>query len=175
MVMGEIILWADFFWILKKGLIIMKKIYILIFVPLIMIFSFSVYAGEPVPANQSGDIVLTPADQMILQAIEKMGDKIDSRIDQTNERIDQINGRIDQINGRIDNLWVAMISGFIGVMGIITAIVFWDRKTFVQKTKKEVMLEMTDDKRKLDAMFDAFSKMSHRFSEIKEAMNSHGF
>jgi len=161
MVMGEIILWAVFFWILKKGLIIMKKIYILIFVPLIMIFSFSVYAGEPVPANQSGDIVLTPADQMILQAIEKMGDKIDSRI--------------DQINGRIDNLWVAMISGFIGVMGIITAIVFWDRKTFVQKTKKEVMLEMGDDKRKLDAMFEAFSKMSHRFSEIKDAMNSHGF
>ena len=146
----------------------MKKIYILIFVPLIMIFSFSVYAGEPVPANQSGDIVLTPADQMILQAIEKMGDKIDSRINQTNDRI-------DQINGRIDNLWVAMISGFIGVMGIITAIVFWDRKTFVQKTKKEVMLEMGDDKRKLDAMFEAFSKMSHRFSEIKEAMNSHGF
>ena len=168
MVMGEIILFWDRFWILKKGLIIMKKIYILIFVPLIMFFSFSVYAGAPVPANQSGDIVLTPADQMILQAIEKMGDKIDSRINQTNDRI-------DQINGRIDNLWVAMISGFIGVMGIITAIVFWDRKTFVQKTKKEVMLEMGDDKRKLDAMFEAFSKMSHRFSEIKESMNSHGF
>ncbi|MEA1967248.1 MAG: hypothetical protein U9N77_03410, partial [Thermodesulfobacteriota bacterium] len=117
-------------------------------------------ASVHVSAENNKDILLSSADQMILHSIEQM-----------NAKIDKMNS---DINIRFDNLWFAMVTGFIGVMGIIAAIVFWDRKTFIQQTKKEVM-DLFDDKRKLNAMFEAFTKMSENFSEIKESMRAHGF
>jgi len=48
---------------------------------------------------------LSPADQLILESIAKLNDRM-------NEMRRELNGRIDQVNGRIDNLWVTMLGGY---------------------------------------------------------------
>ncbi|MBW2164177.1 MAG: hypothetical protein JRF43_06995 [Deltaproteobacteria bacterium] len=92
------------------------------------------YAEEG-KAMESTNVVLTPGDQMILRAIDKINDRIDKingRFDKINGRFDKINGRFDNINDRIDNLWITMLGGFLGVMAFIGGIVFWDRRTFLR-------------------------------------------
>ena len=75
--------------------------------------------GREDPSSKTGNVVLTPADRLILQAIDRV-----------NVRIDNL-GR--ELNGRIDNLWITMLGGFLGVMAFIGALVFWDRRTFLKR------------------------------------------
>ena len=76
-----------------------------------------------------GDVVLSPADRMILEAINKTNDRID-------RLSNELNGRIDRLNGRIDNLWITMVGGFMGVMAFIGGLVFWDRRTFLKRAQE---------------------------------------
>ncbi|MDY6933933.1 MAG: hypothetical protein SVZ03_06880 [Spirochaetota bacterium] len=60
-------------------------------------------------------IRLSPADQLILE-----------RIDKLNERLTTEMGKV---NDRIDLIWATMIGGFLGVMIFVGGLVFWDRRT----------------------------------------------
>ena len=115
----------------------------------------------PLPASygeerRSGDVVLTPADQMILEAINK------------------VNERIDKINDRIDNLWITMLGGFLGVMAFIGGIVFWDRRTFLIRARDECRDEITDDRKKIEAMLTAMRKLGAQFPEVREVLSNFG-
>jgi len=125
--------------------------------------------------------MLTPADQLILEAIDKTNnriDKIDERIDKTarelNERIDKVNERIDKINERIDNLWITMLGGFLGVMAFIGGIVFWDRRTFMRRAREECREEVAEDRKKLEAIITAMRKLGEQFPEVREVLRSFG-
>ncbi len=116
-----------------------------------------------IPAGAVKNIVLTSADQLILDAIEKV-----------NERIDKVNERIDKVNECIDNLWITMLGGFMGVMGFIGALVFWDRRTFMKRARSEMGWELKEDRHKIDAMLSAMKKLGARFPEVGDALRSFG-
>jgi len=120
------------------------------------------YAAEDSPNEGiTADVVLTPADQLILDRIDNLGR--------------ELNGRIDKINDRIDTLWITMLGGFMGVMAFIGAIVFWDRSTFMKRARKECHdEEVSDDRRTLESMLAAMRKLSEKFPELREALNSFG-
>jgi predicted membrane protein len=119
------------------------------------------YAAED-SLNQgiTEDIVLTPADQLILDRIDNLGR--------------ELNGRIDRVNDRIDNLWITMLGGFMGVMAFIGAIVFWDRSTFMKRVRKECHEEVSGDRKTLESMLAAMRKLSEKLPELREALKSFG-
>jgi chromosome segregation ATPase len=145
------------------------------------------YAAENNPNEAiTEDVVLTSADQLILDRIDKLGKELNGRIDklgkELNGRIDnlgrELNGRIDnlgrELNGRIDTLWITMLGGFMGVMAFIGAIVFWDRSTFMKRARKECQQEVSGDRKKLESMLAAMRKLSEKLPELREALKSFG-
>ena len=173
------------------------------------------YAQETrLEGRETQDVVLTPADQLILDSInslerklngridkindriENLGKELNTRIDKINDRIDnlgkelntridkiddridnlgkELNTRIDKINDRIDNLWITMFGGFLGVMAFIGGIVFWDRRTFLKRAREECRDEVSVDRKKVEATLKAMRKLSERFPEVREVLNSSG-
>ncbi|OQY43108.1 MAG: hypothetical protein B6240_13220 [Desulfobacteraceae bacterium 4572_87] len=147
------------------------------------------------PLKESADVVLTPADQLILDRIDQVNnrfDQVNDRFEQVNDRFDQVNNRFDQVNNRInhldqslsarinqvndriDNLWITMLGGFIGVMGFIGALVFWDRRTFMKRAKYEMRLELKEDRKKMDGILTALKKLDVHFPEVGEVLRSFG-
>ena len=141
--------------------------YRLLLVILLIFFFFplAISHGEDTGSVETGNVVLTPADQMILEAIARINQRID-------KLGNELNGRIDKINERIDNLWITMLGGFLGVMAFIGGIVFWDRRTFVKRAKDEFRDELSIDREKLEAMLAAMRKLSDRFPDVREALRS---
>ena len=134
------------------------------------------YAAENSPNERiTEDVVLTPADQLILDRIDNLGKELNGRIDNLGR---ELNGRIDnlgkELNGRIDTLWITMLGGFMGVMAFIGAIVFWDRSTFMKRTRKECHEEVSGDRKTLESMLAAMRKLSEKFPELREALKSFG-
>ena len=148
----------------------------------------------------TGDVVLNPADRMILEAINRTNDRIDNLSNELNERIDnlsnklneridnlsnklndridnlsnELNGRIDRLNERIDNLWITMLGGFMGVMAFIGGLVFWDRRTFLKRAQEAYSDEMSGDRKKIKAMLDGMRKLSEQFPQVREVLKSYG-
>ena len=144
---------------------------ILLIVILISFFSpLAASYAEEGKAMESTNVVLTPGDQMILRAI----DKINGRFDKINGRFDKINDRFDKINDRFDNLWITMLGGFLGVMAFIGGIVFWDRRTFLRYAREECRIEIADDRQKLEAVLTAMKKLGNQFPEVREVLKSFG-
>jgi len=162
-----------------------------LFIILFASFCFPLVSyGQESPSKKSKNVVLTPADQLILDAI----DKVNERIDKVNERIDEVaqdlngrierlgqdlNGRIERLsqdlNSRIDNLWITMLGGFLGVMAFIGAIVFWDRRTFVRRAREEFRDELREeDRKKLEAIVVAMRRLGEQFPEVREVLRSFG-
>ena len=144
-------------------------------VRMILVIFFVLFVGEVFgaqnPVKESRDIVLSPADQLILDRIDKFARELNNRIDQVNIRIDNL----DQgLNARIDNLWITMMGGFLGVMGFIGALVFWDRRTFMKRAKYEMRLELKEDREKINGIIAALKKLGVRFPEVSEALRSFG-
>jgi predicted membrane protein len=130
------------------------------------------YAAENNPNEAiTEDVVLTPADQLILDRIDNLGKELNGRIDNLGR---ELNGRIDKINDRIDTLWITMLGGFMGVMAFIGAIVFWDRSTFMKRARKECQQEVSGDRKKLESMLAAMRKLSEKLPELREALKSFG-
>jgi hypothetical protein len=130
------------------------------------------YAAEESPNEGiTEDVVLTPADQLILDRIDNLGKELNGRIDNLGR---ELNGRIDKINDRIDTLWITMLGGFMGVMAFIGAIVFWDRSTFMKRARKECQQEVSGDRKTLESMLAAMRKLSEKLPELREALKSFG-
>lgn len=149
---------------------------------LFLVLLLSAVSGPGYPQEDpTGTIHLSPADQLILEEIRKVNDRIDkvnitviTEIGKVNERIDKINERIDGINGRIDKLWMTMLGGFLGVMAFIGGIVFWDRRTFLKRTREECREEMAGDREKLEALLAAMKKLSEQYPEVRQVLNNFG-
>ena len=143
---------------------------------LMVIFFFPLTMSHA--AEGKADVVLSPSDQMILRAIDKVNDRIDKlneRIDKLNEhfneRFNEFNTRFDK---RFDNLWITMLGGFLGVMAFIGGIVFWDRRTFLRYAREECRIEIADDRQKLDAVLAAMRKLGNQFPEVREVLKGFG-
>jgi hypothetical protein len=168
----------------REGVIIMILLCIFrFFAALILVSCFFLsplsYAAEDDPnEGMTENVVRTPADQLILDRIDRVNDRIDNLGKELNGRIDKVNDRIDnlgkELNGRIDTLWITMLGGFMGVMAFIGAIVFWDRSTFMKRARKECQQEVSGDRKTLESMLAAMRKLSGKFPELREALKSFG-
>ena len=128
----------------------MRLTHKLILIPMLMLLLFPLALAHGEEGNSAGsNIVLTPADQMILDAIDK-------------------------VNDRIDNLWITMLGGFLGVMAFIGAIVFWDRRTYLKLAREEFRVEISDDRKKLEAILAAMKKLANQFPEVSEVLRNFG-
>ena len=134
------------------------------------VFPLSVCQGDD-SSGKAQNIVLTPADQLILDAIDKMNGRIDELGRNLNGRIDEL-GR--NLNGRIDNLWITMLGGFLGVMAFIGALVFWDRRTFMKRAREEMRSEVAGDRHKMEGIVAALKKVGEKFPEVREVLRSFG-
>ena len=135
-------------------------------------FPLAVSYGQERLVNKSKSVLLTPADhQLILDAIDKVREDLSGRIDRVNDRIDKLGQNLD---GRIDKLWITMLGGFLGVMAFIGGLVFWDRKTFMRRTREEMRDEVNKDMNKLEAMIVAMRKIGEQFPEVREVLRSFG-
>jgi hypothetical protein len=163
------------------------------------------YAKKDSPKQPvAQQVVLTPADRLILEAINRTNERIDSLSKDLNTSIDnlskELNTRIDSLakdfdtridslskdlntridslskdlNTRIDNLWITMLGGFLGVMAFIGGIVFWDRRTFLKRIREECRDEMSSDRKKLEVMLGAMKKLSEQFPEVREVLAKSG-
>ena len=141
----------------RSGLIVM-----LVF----CVYPLSVCQGDD-SSGKAQNIVLTPADQLILDAI----DKVNGRIDELGRNL---NGRIDKVSERIDNLWITMLGGFLGVMAFIGALVFWDRRTFMKRAREEMRSEVAGDRNKMEGIVAALKKVGEQFPEVREVLRSFG-
>jgi len=122
----------------------------LILIPIFISLLFPLALAHSEEGKSAGsNIVLTPADQMILDAIDK-------------------------VNDRIDNLWITMLGGFLGVMAFIGAIVFWDRRTYLKLAREEFRVEISDDRKKLEAILAAMKKLANQFPEVSEVLRNFG-
>ena len=137
------------------------------------VYPLSVCQGDD-SSGKAQNIVLTPADQLILDAIDKVNGRIDELGRNLNGRIDKVNERIDKVNERIDNLWITMLGGFMGVMGFIGALVFWDRRTFMKRAREEMRSEVAGDRNKMEGIVAALKKVGEKFPEVSEVLRSFG-
>jgi len=139
----------------------------LVLVSCIFLLPLSYAAEDSLNEGITEDVVLTPADQLILDRIDKVNDRIDNLGK-------ELNSRIDKVNDRIDTLWITMLGGFMGVMAFIGAIVFWDRSTFMKRARKECHEEVSDDRKTIEGMLGAMRKLSEKLPELREALKSFG-
>jgi hypothetical protein len=180
----------------------MSRIPAIIIFLICSLFVVTISYSQENTLKQSGkqELVLSKADQLILEAINKTNERIDNlskeftgridnlskeftgRIDnlsgELNGRIDNLNGRIDnlskELNGRIDTLWITMLGGFMGVMAFIGGIVFWDRRTFLKRAREECRQELSADRKTLEGVLAAIRKLSEKSPEIRELLNNFG-
>jgi len=152
-----------------------------ILLSVVMLISFqNVCLAQQGTSGQPPNIVLRPADQLILKSIDKLSDRMDQMNSELTGRMDrmngELNGRMDQmnreLNGRIDNLWMAMIAGFIGVMGFIGALVFWDRRTFMNRAREGMRLEMAADRNCIQGLLAAMKELAKQYPQVRDALAS---
>lgn len=143
-----------------------------------VVFPLAVCHGEDGSSEKAKDIVLTPADQLILDAIDKVNGRINALGRNLNGRIDalgrNLNGRIDKVNERIDNLWITMLGGFLGVMAFIGALVFWDRRTFMNRAGERMRSEVAEDRNRMEGIIAVLKKIGEQYPEVREALRSVG-
>ena len=140
----------------------MSHIPAIIFFLICSLFVVTISYSQENTLKQSGkqEPVLSQADQLILEAINK-----------TNGRIDNLS---KELNGRIDTLWITMLGGFMGVMAFIGGIVFWDRRTFLKRAREECRQAITEDRKMLEGMLAAIKKLSEKFPEVRQVLNNFG-
>jgi len=143
----------------------------LVLVSCIFLSPLSYAAEDSLNEGITENVVLTPADQLILDRIDRVNDRIDNLGRELNGRIDNLG---KELNGRIDTLWITMLGGFMGVMAFIGAIVFWDRSTFMKRARKECQQEVSGDRKTLESMLGAMRKLSEKLPELREALKGFG-
>ena len=147
----------------------MKRLAIII---VLIHFLLSVSYGAE---NNQKNIELTPADQLILNKIDRLSHDINARFEKIGTKFDDRFEKIGtKFDARFDSLWATMLGGFIGVMAFIGGMVFWDRRTFLKQAKKEFREEIDGDKKKIDAILMAMKKLAPQFPEVREVLKSFG-
>ena len=151
----------------------MSRIPAIIFFLICSLFVVTISYSQENTLKQSGkqELVLSQADQLILEAIRKTNERIDNLSRELNGRIDNLSR---ELNGRIDTLWITMLGGFMGVMAFIGGIVFWDRRTFLKQAREECRHAIIEDRKMLEGMLAAIKKLSEKFPEVRQVLNNFG-
>ena len=100
--------------------------------------------------------------------ITEVKEELNKRIDDTNKRIDDTNKRIDDTNKRIDKLIDIMIgitAVFGGLVVAMMGLVFWDRKTLIEKASEKAV-QKVERKSRLLLVLRELAKTDERLAEV---------
>jgi septal ring factor EnvC (AmiA/AmiB activator) len=111
-----------------------------------------------------------------LKQINKRIDDLNKRIDDTNNRItevkEELNKRIDDTNKRIDKLIDIMIgitAVFGGLVVAMMGLVFWDRKTLIEKAVDKAV-QQVESRSRLLLVLREFAKTDERLAEVMRSL-----
>ena len=100
--------------------------------------------------------------------ITEVKEELNKRIDDTNKRIDDTNKRIDDTNKRIDKLIDIMIgitAVFGGLVVAMMGLVFWDRKTLIEKASEKAV-QKVERKSRLLLVLRELAETDERLAEV---------
>ncbi len=100
--------------------------------------------------------------------INEVKAELSQRIDDTNKRIDDTNKRIDDTNRRIDkliDLLVGIVAVFGGLVVAMIGLVFWDRKTLIDKAKEKTIEEIETSSRLLGVLKE-LAKTDEKLAQV---------
>ena len=155
-----------------------KRLWLLIF----WVLCFFLKAGSLfalTPAEEKQLFQLLGEIKGELKQINKRIDDLNKRIDDTNnritevkeelnKRIDDTNRRIDDTNKRIDKLIDIMIgitAQFGGLVVAMMGLVFWDRKTLIEKASEKAV-QQVESRSRLLLVLREFAKTDERLAAV---------
>ena len=169
-----------------------KRLWLLIF----WVLCFFLKAGSLfalTPAEEKQLFQLLGEIKGELKQINKRIDDLNKRIDETNKRIDETNKRIDEVkeelnnritevkeelnkriddtNKRIDKLIDIMIgitAVFGGLVVAMMGLVFWDRKTLIEKAVDKAV-QQVERRSRLLLVLREFAKTDERLAEVMKS------
>jgi septal ring factor EnvC (AmiA/AmiB activator) len=158
-----------------------KRLWLLIF----WVLCFFLKAGSLfalTPAEEKQLFQLLGEIKGELKQINKRIDDLNKRIDDTNnritevkeelnKRIDDTNKRIDDTNKRIDKLIDIMIgitAVFGGLVVAMMGLVFWDRKTLIEKAVDKAV-QQVERRSRLLLVLREFAKTDERLAEVMKS------
>ena len=158
-----------------------KRLWLLIF----WVLCFFLKAGSLfalTPAEEKQLFQLLGEIKGELKQINKRIDDLNKRIDDTNnritevkeelnKRIDDTNKRIDDTNKRIDKLIDIMIgitAVFGGLVVAMMGLVFWDRKTLIEKASEKAV-QKVERKSRLLLVLRELAKTDERLAEVMKS------
>jgi septal ring factor EnvC (AmiA/AmiB activator) len=114
-----------------------------------------------------------------LKQINKRIDDLNKRIDETNKRIDEVkeelNNRIDDTNKRIDDtnkridklidIMIGITAVFGGLVVAMMGLVFWDRKTLIEKAVDKAV-QQVERRSRLLLVLRELAKTDERLAEV---------
>ena len=107
--------------------------------------------------------------------IDEVKEELNKRIDDTNKHItevkEELNKRIDDTNKRIDKLIDIMIgitAVFGGLVVAMMGLVFWDRKTLIEKAVDKAV-QQVERRSRLLLVLREFAKTDERLAEVMKS------
>ena len=104
--------------------------------------------------------------------IDEVKEELNKRIDDTNKRIDEmkeeLNKRIDDTNKRIDKLidiLIGITAVFGGLVVAMMGLVFWDRKTLIEKASERA-LEKVEGESRVVLVLRELAKTDKQLAEV---------
>ena len=104
--------------------------------------------------------------------INEVKEELNKRIDDTNKRIDEmkeeLNKRIDDTNKRIDKLidiLIGITAVFGGLVVAMMGLVFWDRKTLIEKASERA-LEKVEGESRVVLVLRELAKTDKQLAEV---------
>ena len=151
-----------------------KRLWLLIFWVLCFFLKASILFALT-PAEEKQLFQLLGEIKGELKQINKRIDDLNKRIDDTNNRItevkEELNKRIDDTNKRIDKLIDIMIgitAVFGGLVVAMMGLVFWDRKTLIEKAVDKAV-QQVERRSRLLLVLREFAKTDERSAEVMKS------
>jgi len=144
--------------------------YISFFLLLSILFSCSYALAEEVSFNQQDR-------ERIIRLETKVGE-IDKRIIRLETKVGEIDKRFEQRFEQIDkrlefmqHLMIGMLGVFGGLCGIFAGLLIWDRRTFKEKAKNEVLKEIGE--KQIKPILSCLREYAKAEPKLREVLAKH--
>ena len=105
--------------------------------------------------------------------IEETNASLSKRIDDTNRRIEEVNRSLNQRIDKLIDIMIGITVTFAGLVGAMMGLVFWDRKTLLEKAKEMTIKEIEKEGRLKDLIcaLRKLAKTDQKLAEVLQQFN----
>ena len=129
-------------------------------------------------AQQSDlEIPYTQTDRDRLVRVETRLDNVDKRLDQIDRSLADIRREMREGQAELRNLIYGLIYSIFGLVGVLVALVIWDRRTAIRPVASALDMEkerVSDEVRIRKKMVKALKEAAEKDSNIREALKHAG-